>query len=181
MANLLTGIRLLLIFPLTWEFARPGFMSPWLLLLLLGVAIATDYFDGVVARRTNTASAAGQLFDHSTDFLLVTSGLAGLAWAGLITPILPPLIVIAFSQYVLDSHFLYRQKNLRMSYIGRWNGIFYFVPLCLIAFSRLELLSAVADLLETLALIIAWLLVLTTIISIIDRAIAPLRHKTEKT
>lgn len=181
MANLLTGIRLLLIAPLSWAFGHSGFMAPELLLLLLVVAIVTDYFDGIVARLRNTASPAGMLFDHGTDFLLVTSGLAAAAWAGLLTPLLAPLIVVAFSQYVLDSHFLYRQKQLRMSFIGRWNGVFYFMPLGVIACSRLELLAGIAPLLETVTGILGWLLSASTILSIIDRAIAPLRAKSAAT
>lgn len=177
MANLLTGLRLLLILPAAWAFAHPEFLSPWLLVLMLATAIVTDYFDGIVARRRGTASAAGQLFDHTTDFLFVTSGLAGLAYAGVITPWLPPLIVVAFSQYVLDSHFLYRQKQLRMSFIGRWNGVFYFVPLCMVAGARLEWSQAISGLLESLTGLMGWALTVSTVISIIDRAVAPLRHR----
>ena len=58
-------------------------------------------------------------------------------YADLVPEILPILITVAFSQYVLDSYFLYRQKNLRMSFLGRWNGVFYFGPLLLISFARL--------------------------------------------
>ena len=50
------------------------------------------FFDGKVARAKNTASARGQLFDHSTDFIFVTSGLAGCAFSGLINPYLPVLL-----------------------------------------------------------------------------------------
>ena len=74
MANLLTGLRLLLAVPAALAFAQQEFLSPLLLLTLVGVAIATDFADGIVARRTDTASPRGQLFDHATDFLFVTSG-----------------------------------------------------------------------------------------------------------
>ncbi|GIS51023.1 MAG: hypothetical protein Ct9H90mP25_4570 [Gammaproteobacteria bacterium] len=56
-------------------------------------------------------SARGQLFDHSTDFIFVTSGLAGCAFSGLINPYLPVLTLIAFSQYVIDSYYLKNRKN----------------------------------------------------------------------
>ena len=101
--------------------------------MLLAVAIASDYFDGVVARRWGTASAGGQLFDHGTDCLFVTAGLTGAALAARVPLVLPVLVAVAFSQYVVDSYWLHRRKQLRMSTIGRWNGIGYFVPLVVLA------------------------------------------------
>jgi CDP-diacylglycerol--glycerol-3-phosphate 3-phosphatidyltransferase len=179
MANLLTAIRLLIILPTTAGIALVLPISAGLLLGLIVIAIVTDYFDGKVARRLGTASPRGQLFDHSTDFLFVTSGLAGAAWAGLLTPVLPVLIVIAFSQYVLDSHFFYHEKQLHMSRLGRWNGILYFVPITVIAASRLPWLEAIARLLEAVVFVMGWILVVFTALSIIDRAMAPLHigHK----
>ena len=162
---------------MAYAFAQPEFIAPALLIAFLVVAILTDYFDGIVARKTNAASAGGQLFDHTTDFLFVTIGLAGAALQNQVTGILPVLIAVAFSQYVLDSYFLYREKKLRMSFLGRWNGIFYFVPLVMIALSRLDLFGALGPLLAQGALYLSYVLVLSTIASIIDRAIAPLRSQ----
>jgi phosphatidylglycerophosphate synthase len=178
MANLLTALRLLLAVPAALAFAQPEFMTPLLLLTLVGVAIATDFGDGIVARRTDTASPRGQLFDHATDFLFVTSGLTGAAIAGQVTLALPIVIVVAFSQYVLGSYFLHREKRLHMSFLGRWNGMFYFVPLVLIAVlrlavSRLDWVAGVAEIFSTLIVLLGYLLVLSTVASIVDRAIAP--------
>jgi phosphatidylglycerophosphate synthase len=149
----------------------------WLLVALLTVAIVSDYYDGVVARTTGTASAGGMLFDHTTDFLFVTSGLAGASLTGVVPTILPVLVAVAFSQYVLDSYFLHRQKQLRMSRLGRWNGILYFAPLVQIAIARLDGLPV----LPAVAAAIIWpcclLLVASTVASILDRAAAPLRAR----
>ncbi|MCC5885992.1 MAG: CDP-alcohol phosphatidyltransferase family protein [Gammaproteobacteria bacterium] len=171
-AHALTGLRLLLVAPTVLGFARPDLLAPiWLLACIL-LAIATDLLDGVVARRLGTASAAGQLFDHGTDCLFVTAALAAAAYAGLLTPILPLLVALAFGQYVLDSHFLHREKTLKTSVIGRWNGIGYFVPLVVLAVARLELQAGLTDLLFAAAALLAWLLVITTVVSITDRALA---------
>lgn len=175
MANLLTSLRLLLAVPAALAFARSDFISPLVLVALVTVAIATDFIDGVVARRRGTASPRGQLFDHASDFLFVTSGLAGAAMAGRVPAALPILIVVAFSQYVLDSYFLHREKQLHMSLLGRWNGILYFVPLVLIAVSRLDSSASVAESFATLIVWSSYLLLLSTIASIIDRAVAPRR------
>jgi len=177
MANLLTGLRLLLAVPATLAFAQPDFISAPLLLALMVLVIATDFLDGTVARRGGTASPRGQLFDHTTDFLFVTSGLAGAAVAGRVPAVLPILIAVAFSQYVLDSYFLHREKRLRMSFLGRWNGIFYFVPLVFIAVSRFELGAGVGEGLSTLIVGVSYLLLLTTVASIVDRAVAPRRAR----
>lgn len=153
-------------------------MAPaWLPALLVALAIGTDYGDGIIARRRGTSSPRGMLFDHTTDFLFVTSGLAGAAVAGLLPALLPALIVVAFSQYGLDSYLLYRDRSLRMSALGRWNGILYFVPLVMIAMSRIDELSLLGDLAGWLARPFAWLLVLSTVASIVDRGLAPFRAR----
>ena len=174
-AHALTAVRLLLVLPTSVAFARPGFLDPRILFVLLWAAIATDVGDGKVARMTGTASARGQLFDHVTDFVFVTAGLTGAALAGLVTPMLPVLITIAFSQYVLDSYWKGRQKQLRMSAIGRWNGILYFVPLVVIAVSRLASADSVAAVLTLTAGAVGYALAVSTVVSVVDRALAPAR------
>jgi phosphatidylglycerophosphate synthase len=171
-AHLLTGVRLLLVIPAALVFAgsAPG-MWP-LPAVFVAVAIATDYFDGTVARARGTASPAGQLFDHATDFLFVTAGLWGTATTGAVTLVLPVLIVVAFVQYVVDSYFLHRQKQLRMSRLGRWNGMLYFVPLVIVALARLPATGGIEPVLLGLAAAVSWLLVLSTGVSMIDRALA---------
>lgn len=185
LANLLTGLRLALVLPVALAFAVPGSLSAVALLGLLALAVATDIADGRAARHFGTASARGMLFDHATDFLFVTSALAALAYAGVISALLPALIALAFTQYVLDSYLLHRQKSLRMSVLGRWNGVFYFVPLFLFAasFTASSSLSASSEFGATIATIatitgqlgigIIWLLTFSTLASIADRALAP--------
>ncbi|MCG8413306.1 MAG: CDP-alcohol phosphatidyltransferase family protein [Pseudomonadales bacterium] len=179
MANLLTAIRLLLVVPVAWSLAVEELLSASVLLLLLIVAVITDYFDGIVARATGSASPKGMLFDHGTDFLFVTSGLAGAAWAGLLPWVLPIAIVVAFSQYVLDSYLWFRQKELRMSFLGRWNGVLYFFPLFGICLARLASNNAIAYLLYVITEFLAYGLILSTLASIIDRGIAPFRQSRE--
>ena len=176
MANLLTGLRLLLILPVSWGLAFPGVINSWLILGMILVAIVTDYLDGKVARALGTSSSGGMLFDHATDFLFVTSALAAIAYQGTVPALLPILIVIAFTQYVLDSYFLFRQKQLRMSFLGRWNGVLYFVPLLTFISASLGFSPDVSNLLFQLTTWIAYALMVSTVASIIDRVIAPLRQ-----
>ena len=175
LAHLLTGVRLGVTLPVAVAFARPDVLSAGLLIALVSLAIATDYVDGVVARSRGTASAGGRLFDHGTDFLFVTTALTGAALAGLVPLVLPVLITVAFSQYVFDSYWVHHQKQLRMSGIGRWNGVLYFVPLVLLAVARLEVEPALTSLLTPVARAGSYVLVVSTIVSIMDRATAAVR------
>ena len=127
------------------------------------------YLDGRVARMKGTASAWGRLFDHGTDCLFVTGGLAGAAMTGAVTPLLPVLVPIAFGQYVVDSYVWHRQRQLRASALGRWNGVLYFVALVLIAASRLHLPGG-AFLLCGRRRVLGYVLVASTVVSVIDRA-----------
>lgn len=155
----------------------PAYIDALPLLGVIIVAMITDFVDGKVARKLGTASPSGQLFDHVTDCIFVVSGLLGAALAGLTSIVLPILVVCAFLQYVFDSYFVYGDKQLRMNFLGRWNGILYFVPIFLIVVSRQEVLSAVYVYLITGAKLLVYILTLTTVASIVDRAIAPLRSK----
>lgn len=175
MANLLTTLRLLLIAPVVYGLANPGSMPAYWLALLFLLAIASDFLDGKVARATNTASARGMLFDHGTDFLFVTSTMAALALTDVLSPVLPVLVAIAFSQYVLDSYFLFKQKQLKMSFLGRWNGVFYFGPALLYIASQLPIAGFLQTLFGLAAVSFGYALILSTLLSIVDRAIAPLR------
>lgn len=94
--------------------------------VLLMVAIVTDVSDGKIARARQQTSALGGFLDHGSDALLVTSMLAAEAVLGLITPILPVLVIAAFAQYSWDSAAL-KGQPLRASQLGRYNGILYFV------------------------------------------------------
>ena len=176
-ANLLTSVRLVLALPVAWACAKPDAFPSYFLLALVAVAIVTDYFDGKVARRMNTASASGMLFDHGTDFIFVSSALFAAAYAGLVTPWLPILIVFAFTQYVLDSYWLLQQKKLRMSMLGRWNGVFYFAPLVLIGLLQVDMLDNWSAILRSSIVLLSSVLLLSTLASIVDRAIAPLRTR----
>lgn len=174
MAHAITALRLLAVVPAAWAFSRPGTVPAWVLALLVVVAIASDLADGKVARRTGAASPRGMLFDHTTDCLFVTCGLAGAAMANLVPVVLPVLVPVAFAQYVLDSYFLHRQRQLRMSALGRWNGIFYFAPLVMIAIAALGL-PVLSELARVLVRPCAVLLAVSTVASIADRAMAPVR------
>lgn len=138
---------------------------------LFALAAVSDALDGPLARRYQQASSWGGLFDHATDAVFVTLGLAAFAWLGQITPLLPVLIAASFAQYALDSG-APKGRALRASWLGRCNGIAYYVLLgFLIGQPALSLPLIPAPVLS----LIAWLLVVTSLASMADRFIASRR------
>ena len=140
----------------------------WLLAVsILWIAIFTDIGDGYIARHTDSTSPLGGLLDHGSDAIFVTCTIAALVTHGWAPLLLVFMIPAAFLQYMLDSRALAGQP-LRTSFIGRYNGIAYFV------FAGWPIMQ------KTLNLtpidwewfnFIGWGLVLTTAISMLDRLV----------
>jgi CDP-diacylglycerol--glycerol-3-phosphate 3-phosphatidyltransferase len=164
MAHALTALRLLLVVPFGILMAAGTQRSAIYAALIFATAIVTDLLDGRIARRTGSASSLGGAFDHSTDFLFVMSGLVGGVSRGAFPWVLPIVIAVAFGQYVVDSYWLHGYRQLRKSQLGRYNGILYFVPL-----GGDILLHLGFGFVQLLLQPIAWLLVLSTLISIGQR------------
>ncbi|SRR5579875_2221265 len=164
MANALTTLRLLLVAPFIVCMARGDNRSAVIALAIWTVALATDIFDGPIARRRGTVSAMSRAFDHTSDFLFVTGGITAGAWRGDIPWVLPVFITAAFIQYVIDSRWMQPKSGLRGNKLGRYNGMLYFLPPCADALTRVG-----AVFLRPVLTALVWLLVLSTIASMIQR------------
>jgi CDP-diacylglycerol---glycerol-3-phosphate 3-phosphatidyltransferase len=164
MANALTALRLLLVAPFAFFMARGDIRSAIFAFIVWAIALASDFADGPVARRRGTVTAFSGTFDHTTDFLFVTSGMFAGATRGAFPWILPVLIVLAFAQYVIDSYWIHRCAKLRGSKLGRYNGILYFVPPCMEPVIRLG-----AHFLKPVLTILVWALVTSTLVSMAQR------------
>jgi cardiolipin synthase len=164
-ANGLTAVRLVLIPPLVLSVAADRSL---VVFAIFWLAVATDMVDGRVARWRGEASRLGGVLDHTTDALFVSAGLAAYAAQGVVPAPLPVLVLLAFGQYALDSRVL-AGRSLRTSWIGRSNGVAYFVLLGV---------PVVRDALSIgwppagLVLVLGWALVATTLVSMADRGIA---------
>ncbi len=169
-ANGLTLLRLIAIGPTAWAILN-GY---WPLAgALFALAALSDLADGPLARRYGHASPIGGLFDHGTDALFVSITLGALAAAGYLNPILPVLVALAFIQYMFDSKAL-AGAELRTSILGRNNGIAYFVMVGIPVVR--EALGLSWPPLSWIAAI-AWLLVLSTAASMLDRAVTLIRQR----
>jgi CDP-diacylglycerol--glycerol-3-phosphate 3-phosphatidyltransferase len=164
MANALTALRLLLVVPFAYFMSKGDVRFAVFALVVWAVALLTDFLDGPIARRRGIVTAFSGTFDHTTDFLFVTSGLFAGAFRGVFPWILPILIVAAFLQYVIDSYWIHRHSKLRGSKLGRYNGMLYFAPTCMEIIIRLG-----AYWLQPLLTILVWMLVLSTLVSMGQR------------
>jgi phosphatidylglycerophosphate synthase len=138
--------------------------SAVLALIAWVVALITDFLDGPIARRRGTVSRLSGTFDHTSDFLFVTSGIFAGASRGAFPWILPVCITAAFAQYVIDSYWIHRQSKLRGSKLGRYNGMLYFVPPCMDILIRLGV-----RVLQPVLTFLVWMLVLSTLVSMGQR------------
>jgi CDP-diacylglycerol---glycerol-3-phosphate 3-phosphatidyltransferase len=164
MANALTAVRLLLVVPFALYMAQGDARSAIFAFAVWVVALTTDFLDGPIARRRGTATSWSGTFDHTSDFLFVTSGLFAGALRGAFPWILPILITAAFAQYAIDSYWIHRRTKLRGNKLGRYNGILYFVPSGMETLIRMGL-----RFLDPLLTILVWLLVLSTLVSMGQR------------
>ena len=149
------------------------FAGRWMLVAaFFVVAVASDFLDGFLARRRGAVSALGGVLDHAADAIYVAATLWAIAYAeaqlrvDVVPGILPWFIVLAFLQYLLDSHPL-AGKPLRASWLGRSNGVAYFVLVGTVVFrNALELHWLLPD--EA----VYWaglMILLSTLISMLDR------------
>lgn len=167
-ANLLTAIRVLVLVPTAYAILH----QVWLLAsILFTIAVITDIFDGKLARHFNQVSPIGGLFDHSTDAIFVSLSCWALAGIGALNSILWVLIALAFIQYMLDSKAL-AGLALRMSRLGKINGVAYYVLVGVLVGAYL----LDWQWLQLGAYYAGWVLVLTTALSMLDRAVTLLRQ-----
>ena len=117
-ANVITFARLCLI---------P--VSLWLLFdgrdiqagILFGITAATDFLDGLVARKTNTVSKLGQLLDPLVDRLLIISAVLGLLIVGRLPIWIVVLVLLRDAYLIAGGAYLIRVHDIRVpvSYIGK--------------------------------------------------------------
>jgi len=161
-ANALTLARLLLA-PALASAVLSG--APEIAAVLFFAAVGTDFADGWVARRYREESSFGGFADHAADATFAVTATAALAKTGALPAVLPWLIAAAFVQYALDSRVL-SASGLFASRLGRWNGIAYYV---IAAFPIVRDAFALGWPGPTLVSALAWVLIASTIASMLDR------------
>jgi len=161
LANSLSIFRLVVAPVLAWMILSNRWLTASFLLIL---AILSDIFDGRIARRKNQDSAFGGLLDHSCDAFLVAVLLFVLSKTHGIPLFLPLLVLGSFLQYVLDSKALSGHK-LRTSFLGRSNGIAYYVLASICIFTE----GLGINFSGNLFIVFAWVLISSTAVSMSER------------
>ncbi|MXW06676.1 MAG: CDP-alcohol phosphatidyltransferase family protein [Gammaproteobacteria bacterium] len=130
------------------------------------IAVVSDVFDGVFARRQANPTNIGGILDHTADCFFVSSALVALSINGSIPWLLPILVVFAFLQYVFDSK-VFRREQLVPSKLGRWNGIGYFVIVGIVVGENALDFDWISNL--WIRQTFAWTLIVSTMLSMGER------------
>lgn len=93
--NLLTLLRIFLVFPIIFFIEKNSVLSSVLFIL----AIFTDYLDGKIARKYNKISDLGKFLDPLADKILVSSILVYFVWLRFFSPWI--LILILFREFMV--------------------------------------------------------------------------------
>ncbi|HCP73847.1 MAG TPA: hypothetical protein DIU08_04310 [Ktedonobacter sp.] len=107
---------------------------------LLMASIACDGLDGVEARLTGTNTTRGSFTDMFCDQLVVAFSVAGMAWIGLIHPVLAIVFVYVYSALVT---FLVLHRMLHVSSFGivRPSRMLFYAAIALYFFFHIDLLN----------------------------------------
>ena len=96
MANYLTILRILLLFPILMLASPLPSLDNWIALILFVIAGVTDHLDGYLARKTNSTSDVGALLDLVADKILIIITLFYLiSYASSLLLIIPSIIIIS--------------------------------------------------------------------------------------
>lgn len=136
--NLLSAIRILAIPPLTALLLMDGYWTSWAALGLFGLAGATDYLDGKLARQQGTESRLGRLLDPTADKLLVAGTLFGLAGDGRLTAIgLVAAMIIVLREIAISGlrEFLANDRAIPVSPLAKWKTGLQFMAIAMLIIS----------------------------------------------
>jgi phosphatidylglycerophosphate synthase len=123
-ANLLSASRFILAG--LWLCAFHSGYGPGILGPVSLASAASDFFDGRVARWTESVDTFGRWLDSFADVAFVLTVLVCEAYAGAIAAYLPVLIAASFSQYALDSTMISQSSAPVRSRLGHWGGVINF-------------------------------------------------------
>lgn len=135
----LTGLRLALGPVLVWMAVR-GVVGPWAV-AVVAFAFASDYFDGVVARRLGVDTPAVRRFDSATDTVFFLGAAWG-AWHlydGLIRPwlgMVAAVVVLELARYAFDLVKFRREAAYHAWSAKAWGLSLFAALVALLGFGR---------------------------------------------
>ena len=130
-ADALGVVRLGAAFVLPGALARAlGGRGRWWPVLLFAVGAASDFLDGVLARRGHGATRHGAVLDNLADIAFVLAGTVAGATLGLVPRAVPVAIAVAFAAYAAAS---VRGREMARSAAGHTAGALNYALVGLIA------------------------------------------------
>ena len=136
LANVVTAVRVLLLPAILWSIARQeATVAP----LVFLAAVASDYFDGRVARHYGVESRSGRVFDHVADIVFILASLGLYVALGVVPWWVPASIALSFAVYVGDSILRSRARataQLIGSRVGHLGGISNYTLIGILVFNE---------------------------------------------
>ena len=160
--NKLTMFRVILI-PFFVVFLLVDITSAdnWIALAIFIIASLTDMLDGMIARKYNLITNFGKFMDPLADKLLVCSALVCLveleripAWV---------VIIIIAREFIISGFRLIASDNgvvIAASYYGKFKTTFQILMICL--------MIADIEAISMLTMVVMWIAVILTVVSLID-------------
>lgn len=160
--NKLTMFRVILIpFFVVFLLVDITSVDNWIALAIFIVASLTDMLDGMIARKYNLITNFGKFMDPLADKLLVCSALVCLveleripAWV---------VIIIIAREFIISGFRLIASDNgvvIAASYYGKFKTTFQILMICL--------MIADIEAISMLTMVVMWIAVILTVVSLID-------------
>lgn len=160
--NKLTMFRVILIpFFIFFLLVPVTAYDKWIALAIFIIASLTDLLDGKIARKYNLVTNFGKFMDPLADKLLVCSALICLIELQRIPSWMVVLIIAR--EFTISGFRLIAADNgvvIAASYFGKFKTTFQMIAVCL--------LIADIEALQSVTLIILWIAVILTVVSLVD-------------
>ncbi len=160
--NKLTMFRVILIPFFIVFLLVPGIPEgKWIALAIFIVASLTDLLDGKIARKYNLVTNFGKFMDPLADKLLVCSALICLIELQRIPSWM--VVVIIAREFTISGFRLVAADNgvvIAASYFGKFKTTFQMIAVCL--------LIADIEALQMVTMVIVWIAVILTVVSLVD-------------
>lgn len=143
----------------------------WIALIIFAVASITDMLDGKIARKYNLVTNFGKFMDPLADKLLVSSALIAFielqripAWI---------VIIIIAREFIISGYRLVAADKGTVIAAGIWGKVktaFTMVMLCIVIadFGRIGALQAYSEIIHILEMVLIYISLILTVVSLID-------------
>ena len=138
LASYVTLLRIFLIIPIIFLTNEINLYLNLMAFILFLIAGLTDYFDGYLARKTNTESSFGALLDLTADKLLVCLVLVWLVNISANTSLILPVLIILLRELTMSAirQFMVEKtgnNSIKVTYIAKSKTTIQFISIsCLI-------------------------------------------------